>query len=219
MIPTEEVEAQARQILEAWRYSPEYTGGCICPRAHWYLDGRCEAVILFSGDVPLDKAIYDVTGSLAPLGDGIVVFSETWLRSAEPGSDFHREVLEDPDGINLSGDPEAGEAMMIMFIGPDGIASTSLAFSTNDEGLIVWDVPHRMGNNFSGRMSEVAQVAMEKGALLHEKLRETFDLVKAIDIGDGDEIGMGPVYRGVFGALGGMDTYLLLVSEDIMVMA
>ena len=114
---------EAEVLFAAWRNDPQFEGETLRPRAQFYVDGECEAVVMFPPmDVqPMVKSLYDVAGTLGMLGDGIVVYNEIWMKT---GEQITRDEIKDYQHGDMALDPTADQGLMVMVITPERFEAT-----------------------------------------------------------------------------------------------
>ena len=215
MIPTN-VDEHVRALFTAWRSDPGYDGSCFIPRAEFYINGEMEAVVMFPTEEihPLAQSLFEVTSTLAPLGDGIVVTVEAWVRT---GDDFDEANYVHGD---LARDASADQGLMLLKITSDTLDITLMPFGVEDDGTVNWGESIDMGGGEAGgRMTEVIAQARERSAALHAQLQAVLKQYSQL----ADEIGVEPVGIGTLcrGALEALmeNRYLVAMSEGLRDMA
>ena len=203
----------------AWRDDPEYDGDTLRPRAQFYVDGECEAVVLFPPmDVqPMVKSLYDVTGTLGMLGDGIVVYNEIWMKTEQPDTDLAK--YDDYQHGDMAKDPTSGQGLMVMVITPDRFEATVLPYTVEDDGTITYGERFEMGGpGMMGRVPEVVRGAIEDARPLHARIRQELEALNKICPPDEAPIGEGTIIRGAINALGSRGEYIVAATEYLLEM-
>jgi hypothetical protein len=210
----DDAEAQ----FAAWRDSPDYDGDTLRPRAQFYVDGECEAVVMFPAmDVqPMVKSLYDVAGTLGMLGDGIVVYNEIWLKTGVQVDDLELENYEHGD---MALDPSSGQGLMVMVITPDRFDATVLPYTVADDGTLTYGKRIDMGGDgMMGRVPSVVREAIEDARPLHARIRAELDVVNKMCPPDEEPIGEGTIIRGAIAALGSRGEYVVAATEHLLEM-
>jgi len=203
-------------LFEHWRSHPEYDGTTLIPRAQFYVDSDVAAVVMFPPDdvQPLAKSLYDVTATVGMMGDGIVVFCETWMKVAKEPNELAQYEKGD-----LSKDASSGQAIVVMKITADTFDVDLLPFGVDDDGTVAWGDRVSLGPEaMGGAMPEIVNEARRKSAPLHAELLRAIQTANEIgaELAPEEEpISMGPLYRGALGALAGMGDYLVAMTGEL----